>query len=144
MTYSIIEVQGKQFKVVPGQTIIVDRLEQEVGDTVEINQVLLKVDGEDIQVGTPYLEKVSLSAKIVEHLRGEKIRVATYKSKSRYRRVKGHRQEQTKLEIVNNTAKLKTEPKSKTKSKGETSKAAEKKAKAPAKKKSTSKTSETK
>jgi large subunit ribosomal protein L21 len=100
MNYAIIEISGKQFKVTPGQHIVVDRLEAKEGDTINLDKVLLTVDGTDIKIGTPTVSEAKLSAKVLKHSKGEKIRVATYKSKSRYRRVKGHRQHQTELEIV--------------------------------------------
>ena len=100
MTYLIIKLQGKQFKVTPGDTIIVDRMDGKVGDNITISDVLLSVNDDKVQVGTPTLTDVPVTAKIVEHLRGEKIRVATFKAKSRFRKVKGHRQDQTKLEIL--------------------------------------------
>ena len=98
--YAIIQLLGKQHKVSAGDTIVVDRLPDEIGKSFDINDVLLVVDGDEVKIGQPLVEGASVSVKVVEHMRGDKIRVATYKSKSRTRKVHGHRQDQTTLEVV--------------------------------------------
>ena len=99
MNYAIVKIQGKQYKVKPGQKVMVDRLEVNEGDQISLDQVLLSVDGETVLVGSPYLSEVALSAKVLSQDKGEKIRVAKYRAKSRYRKVRGHRQLLTTLEI---------------------------------------------
>ena len=126
MSYYIVELQGKQFKVEPPSRLTVDRLEGKIGDTVSVDHVLLVVDGSQRKLGTPYISGLALQAKIVDQVRGKKIRVATYKSKSRSRKVKGHRQYQTILEfssITPSKAKSSAKPatKSSTSSKSSTS-----------------------
>lgn len=103
MKYAIIEAQGKQVKVSVGDKIVVDRVDTEVGEVVDLPVLLVREEAKTI-IGTPVVEKQTLGGKVIEHIKGEKIRVATYKSKSRYRRVKGHRQAQTVLEIVESKA----------------------------------------
>lgn len=98
-TYAIIQLSGKQFKVSEGDTLVTDRAENEVDTELKVNDVVLLVSGEKAQVGTPLLEGVSVTLKVVEHSKGEKIRVAKYKSKSRYRRVRGHRQHLTTFKV---------------------------------------------
>jgi len=105
MAYAIIKIQGKQYRVSAGETLLVDRLKQPAGETINIPEVLLYADGDQIEIGTPYLTGKSVTAKVVSMPRGEKIRVATYKSKSRYRRVIGHRQDLTELSIISLTGK---------------------------------------
>lgn len=105
MVYSVIEIQGKQHKVAPGDSIVVDRLPSKEGEIITLDKVLLHVDGDNIQLGTPFIPNFSLKAKVDSHGKGEKIRVATYKAKSRYRRVKGHRQSQTTLTLVDSGTK---------------------------------------
>lgn len=100
MKYAVISISGKQQVVTEGEKLQVDRLEAKDGDTLEIKDVLLNVDGDKVQIGTPLVEGSKVSAKVVSHERGIKIRVATFKAKSRQRRVKGHRQELTTLEIL--------------------------------------------
>lgn len=120
MKYAIVEIQNKQYKVTPGQTITIDRLDANEGDVINLDRVLMSVDDAKIDIGTPHLSTAKLSAKVLSHTKGEKIRVATYKSKSRYRRVKGHRSQLTQIEIIDGAAKTatktpKTEQKASTK-----------------------------
>jgi len=115
MTYSIVSIQGKQFKVSVGDKVTVDRLSDEEGKTIPLDKVLMTVDGDKTEIGTPYVSNSPLFAKVISHGRGEKIRVAKYRSKSRYRKVRGHRQDQTTLEILSGAAKKTTAKKTETK-----------------------------
>ena len=97
--FAIIRTGGKQYRVEPGQAITVERLPYEVGQEVELNEVLL-VSGEDgVRVGTPLVEGAKVRATVLAHERGPKIVVVKYKPKKRYRRKTGHRQELTRLRI---------------------------------------------
>ncbi len=98
--YAIIQLQGKQFRVVEGDEFAVDRLEQEVGSKFDVTDVLLLVDGQDRQIGQPIVAKAKVSLELIANGRGEKIRVAKYKSKSRYRKVIGHRQDQSTVKVL--------------------------------------------
>lgn len=97
MEYAVIETGGKQYKVSPGSVITVERL----NDTkaLSFDKVLLYVNGDDFSVGKPYLEGFSVSAKLLDEIRGEKIRVSRFKAKANYRRTTGHRQSLSKVEI---------------------------------------------
>jgi large subunit ribosomal protein L21 len=97
--YAIVESGGKQYKAVPGTTIEVDRLQAEEGTQIDLDQVLLVSDGEEIQVGTPVVDGVSVKATVVEHFKGRKIIVFKYIPSKRYRRKQGHRQQYTRLQI---------------------------------------------
>jgi len=97
--YAVIDFQGHQYQVSPGEEIVVDRLDQKEGASVEIDSVLLLVDGEKVSVGEPLVVGVKVVAKVLEHFKGKKIRVAKYRAKSRYRRVKGFRPQLTRLKI---------------------------------------------
>lgn len=99
MAYAIIQINGKQYKVSPKEEITVDRVPYEEGEKITITDVLLVSNGETISVGTPAVKNASVVLTVKNHERGEKIRVAKYKSKSRYRRVRGHRQELSVLSI---------------------------------------------
>jgi large subunit ribosomal protein L21 len=99
MAYAIIQINGKQYKVSPKEEITVDRLPYKEGEKVTHTDVLLVSDGDTITVGTPAVKNASVVFTVKNHERGEKIRVAKFKSKSRYRRVKGHRQELSVLSI---------------------------------------------
>lgn len=122
MKYAVFAYGGKQFRVSEGQELLMPRLPGNAGDLLTLDQVLLFVNEPERQIGRPFLPEVTLKAKIISHLKAEKIRVATYKAKSRYRKVKGHRQPLTKLLIekietrktsapLKNKARAKTNPK---------------------------------
>jgi large subunit ribosomal protein L21 len=99
--YAILETGGKQYRVQPGDTINVERLPAEPGETLELGSVLLLAgDGERARVGTPSVPGAVVRAEVVEHARGDKIIVFRYKSKVRYRRKTGHRQALTRLRIT--------------------------------------------
>ena len=99
--YAIVETGGKQYRVRPGDTIAVERLSGEPGDTLDLDRVLLVGgDGDETRLGTPALEGAVVRAEVIEHGRGEKIIVFRYKSKVRYRRKTGHRQPLTRLRIT--------------------------------------------
>jgi large subunit ribosomal protein L21 len=89
--------RGKQYRVEPGQEVTVERLAGEVGDEVSLTPVLV-VDGEDVTAGGDLADR-AVSATITAHDRGEKIRVFTYKNKSRQRKTRGHRQHRTTIRI---------------------------------------------
>jgi large subunit ribosomal protein L21 len=99
--YAIIAVGGKQIKVREGDTVRVERLPGEVGDTVTLNDVLLvqKDDGA-LAVGTPTVEGSVVTGNIVNHGRGKKIVIFKHKRRKNYRRKAGHRQDYTSLKII--------------------------------------------
>ncbi len=99
MNYAIIQLAGKQFKVSEGQELIVDRMPNQPEKSLQISDVLLVADGEKIKVGTPLVKGASVTCEVSHHQKSKKIRVAKYKSKSRYRRTYGHRQSQTVLTV---------------------------------------------
>ncbi len=96
----VFEAQGKQWNASAGDSLILDRLVGEVGDTVVFPHVMMTIDGDKVQVGTPYIEGQSVSAQIVRHLRAKKIRVLKFESKINYHVVQGHRQDQTEVRLV--------------------------------------------
>jgi len=98
--YAIIQLSGKQFKVQENDEFLVDRIETEPGKELTIAEVLLVNDGKKIAVGTPFVDKAAVTIKVIEEIRDKKIRVAKYKAKSRYRRVQGHRQEKSLVQVV--------------------------------------------
>ena len=97
--YAIIETGGKQYKVTPGQTIDVDRLDVVEGNTVELDRVLLIADGDRVTTGTPTVEEAKVIATSQGDGKGKKIIVFKYKPKVRYRKKTGHRQLYTRLVI---------------------------------------------
>jgi large subunit ribosomal protein L21 len=97
--YAIIETGGKQYRVNPGQTIDVERLEVAEGDTVELDRVLLIGDGDRVTVGTPTVDGAKVVATAKGEGKGDKVIVFKYKPKVRYRKKTGHRQFYTRLLI---------------------------------------------
>lgn len=99
MKYAIIESGGKQYRAVEGSTIEVDRLSAEVGQDVDLGSVLLLVDGDQISVGAPMVDKAKVSATVVDHVKGPKIVIFHYRAKKRIRKKGGHRQQYTRLKV---------------------------------------------
>src|SRR6266700_2695813 len=99
--YAIVETGGKQYRVKPGDTVAVERLTGEPGESLDLDRVLLVAgDGDQARVGSPGVDGAIVRAEVVEHIRGEKIIIFRYKSKVRYRRKTGHRQSLTRLKIT--------------------------------------------
>ncbi len=98
--FAVVETGGKQYKVSPGQTVEVEKLPALPGDTVELGRVLLiSTDDNQTLVGSPILEDAKIVGRVTQAKRGPKIIVFRYKSKARYRRKTGHRQDYTVLTI---------------------------------------------
>jgi len=97
--YAIIETGGKQYRVDPGQTIDVERLDAAEGSTVELDRVLLIADGDQVTIGTPTVDGAKVVATSKGSGKGDKVIVFKYKPKVRYRKKTGHRQQYTRLVI---------------------------------------------
>ncbi|HEY7349009.1 MAG TPA: 50S ribosomal protein L21 [Ktedonobacterales bacterium] len=97
--FAVVETGGKQYKVSPGQTVEVEKLPAEPGDTVELGRVLLISTDDETFVGAPLVEDAKVVARVAPERRGPKIIVFRYKSKARYRRKTGHRQDYSVLTI---------------------------------------------
>jgi large subunit ribosomal protein L21 len=99
--FIIAEINGHQYKFAKGDMIDVEKFKNNAeGDTVKIDTILLKSDGSDLTVGTPYIKGASAELKIVKHAKGEKLIVYKKKPKKRYERKIGHRQQFTRVEVV--------------------------------------------
>lgn len=99
MKYAIVESGGKQYKAVEGEMIDVDRLADEVGSAIDLERVLMLVDGEEYTIGTPNVDGIKVQATVAEHFKGPKVLIFKYHSSKRYRLKKGHRQQYTRLAI---------------------------------------------
>lgn len=97
--YAIVEIAGLQYKVEKDQQLYVNRLKGDEGSKINFDRVLLTDNG-NIEVGAPVINGVSVEAKILEHLKGDKVIVFKKKRRQGYRKKKGHRQHLTKIEIV--------------------------------------------
>ncbi|MDR2442866.1 MAG: 50S ribosomal protein L21 [Deltaproteobacteria bacterium] len=98
--YAIIKQGGRQYKVTPGLTIRVDRLEAEVGQEITLNEVLFLADGESYRVGAPTVQGTAVKARVLLHDRAKKILVFKKKRRKGYHKAKGHRQDYTALKIT--------------------------------------------
>ena len=97
--YAIVEIAGQQFKVEKDQKIFVHRLEQTEGDQIDIDKVLLIDNDGKIKIGKPLVKGAKVSAKILEHMRGDKVKVFKKKRRKGYRVLNGHRQDLTQIQI---------------------------------------------
>ena len=97
--YAIIQTCGKQYRVSEGDVLSIEKLTAAEGEEVVFDQVLTVVSDGDIKIGKPVVEGAKVTAKVVEHGKGEKILVFKYKAKSNYQKRQGHRQPYTKVEI---------------------------------------------
>ena len=97
--YAIVETGGKQYKVQEGDTIFVEKLDYQEGDSIELKEVLSVCKEGELLIGTPKVEDASVNAKVEKHDKSKKIHVFKYKPKKGYRKKQGHRQPYTKLKI---------------------------------------------
>lgn len=98
--YAIVNIAGQQFKVAKDQQLFVHRLQGDEGASIEFDNVLLAENGGKFSVGTPTLSGAKVSAKILSHLKGDKVIVFKKKRRKGYKKKQGHRQQFTKIEIT--------------------------------------------
>ena len=98
--YAIIESCGKQYKVAEGDVVFFEKLDAEEGKKVTFDKVVLVSEDGKVQVGAPYVKGVKVEGKVVAHGKAKKILVYKMKPKKNYRRMQGHRQPYTKVEIT--------------------------------------------
>ena len=97
MAYAIVKTGGKQYRVEAGQELLVEKLDGDVDATVELQPLMLR--GKDATFSGDALSKVKVTAKILGHEKGEKIRIFKFKPKSGYKRTTGHRQSLTRIQV---------------------------------------------
>ena len=98
--YAVVRTGGKQYRLGVGDSVKVEKLSDEVGNIVELSQILMVSDGGEVKVGTPLVMGASVKAEIVGHGRSKKIRVFKMKRRKKYRRTQGHRQAFTQLKVT--------------------------------------------
>ena len=98
--YAVIATGGKQYKVTKGETLRVEKLEGDEGSTVKLDNVLMVADGDKVSVGTPTLDKASVTAKIMAHGRGDKVEIIKFRRRKHSRTQAGHRQSYTEIEVT--------------------------------------------
>lgn len=99
--FAVIETGGKQYKVEVGQTIQIEKLAAEVGTEVSIGRVLLAQTDSGTKVGTPMVAGASVTVKVKAHGRGQKVLAQKHRRRKQYRRLHGHRQSYTQVEVLN-------------------------------------------
>ncbi|MFC1830584.1 50S ribosomal protein L21 [Thermodesulfobacteriota bacterium] len=98
--YAIIKTGGKQYQVSAGDRLMVEKLEGNIGDSIELSEVLLVADGDAVTVGKPVVEGAKVVATITDQGKHRKIKVFKKKRRKGYRLMKGHRQPYTALKIA--------------------------------------------
>jgi large subunit ribosomal protein L21 len=97
--YAVIKSGGKQHRVEPGEVLRLEKLDAAEGETVNFAQVMMCGEGENIQIGTPFVDGVAVTAEVVSHGRGDKITIIKMRRRKHYRRQAGHRQYFTEVKI---------------------------------------------
>ena len=98
--YAVFATGGKQYRATTGDVLKIEKLDAEKGTTIQLDQVLMVGEGEKVKIGTPYLKGGKVTATVVEHGRGEKIRIIKFHRRKHHRKQMGHRQDFTKIEIT--------------------------------------------
>ena len=98
--YAVIQTGGKQYRVSEGDTVKVEKLGVEEGASVDLEKVLMVANGEDIKIGTPYVDGGKVTATVKSHGRGKKVNIIKFKRRKHHMKRQGHRQWYTELEIT--------------------------------------------
>lgn len=98
--YAIVKTGGKQFRATKDVVLVVEKIDGEVGTTVELSEVLAVVDGPQATFGSPFVKGASVTAEIVRQAKGPKINAYNYKAKKQVRKRWGHRQQLTHLKVT--------------------------------------------
>jgi len=98
--YAVIANGGKQYKVTEGQLLKLEKFVAEPGSRVVFDQVLMLADGDDIKVGAPFVDKMSVTAEVIEHGRDKKIKIIKFKRRKHHMKQMGHRQGFTQVKIT--------------------------------------------
>ncbi len=96
--YALVEIKGKQYKAEKGSLLEVDKIEGEKGDTLEFDSVMM-LSGDDVKVGTPYVDGAKVKVTLEEHTKGKKVKIFKYKRRKNYSLRQGHRQHYTKVRV---------------------------------------------
>jgi large subunit ribosomal protein L21 len=98
--YAVVKTGGKQYRVSAGEKLKIEQIAAEVGAEIVLDQVLLVADGDAVRMGTPLLEGAQITARVLAHGRGDKVRIFKLHRRKHYRRTQGHRQNYTEIEIL--------------------------------------------
>lgn len=98
--YAVIQSGGKQHRVIEGETLKVELLKNQIGETITFNDVLMLVNGDNIQIGAPSVAGATVTAEVISQGRHDKIRIIKMRRRKHYRKQQGHRQWYTELKIT--------------------------------------------
>ncbi|WP_022975088.1 50S ribosomal protein L21 [Nevskia ramosa] len=98
--YAVIKTGGKQYRVTPGESLKVETIVANVGDTISFSEVLMVADGEAITIGAPIVTGAIVKAEVTAHGRGDKIRIIKHRRRKHYHKEMGHRQNYTAITIT--------------------------------------------
>jgi large subunit ribosomal protein L21 len=98
--YAVIKSGGKQYRVQEGQTLKLEKLELPTGETIEFDEVLLVADGDDVKIGAPLVNGAKVVAEIIDHGRGDKIKIIKFRRRKHSMTRQGHRQWFTEVKIT--------------------------------------------
>ncbi len=97
--YAVIKTGGKQYRVISGERLKVEKLEAEVGATVTLDQILMVSDGDKTTIGSPIIKGATVKATVLSHGRGDKVMIFKFRRRKHYRKTQGHRQSFTEIKI---------------------------------------------
>ena len=98
--YAVIQTGGKQYRVSEGLKLKVEKLDVAEGDSIELDKVLMVANGDDIKIGTPYIDGGKVTATVKSHGRGKKVKIIKFRRRKHHMKRQGHRQSYTELEIT--------------------------------------------
>jgi len=98
--YAVIQTGGKQYRVTPGLSLRVEKIDVETGASVELDKVLLVADGDDVRVGAPYLAGGKVTATVKSHGRANKVNIIKFRRRKHHMKRQGHRQSFTEIEVT--------------------------------------------
>ena len=97
--YAVIKTGGKQYRVTTGEKIKIEQIPADVGSQITLDQVLMVGEGESVKVGNPLVAGATVTATVVSHGRGEKVRIFKLRRRKHYQRTQGHRQNYTEIRV---------------------------------------------
>ena len=98
--YAVVKTGGKQYRVSAGEKLRIEQVAAEVGQEIVLDEVLAVVDGDALKLGSPLLSGARVTAKVLAHGRGDKVRIFKMRRRKHYRKSQGHRQNYTEIEIL--------------------------------------------
>ena len=98
--YAVIQTGGKQYRVAQGSTLKIEKIDADAGASVELDKVLMVADGDDVKVGTPYVDGGKVTATVKSHGRGKKVTIIKFRRRKHHMKRQGHRQAFTEIEVT--------------------------------------------